>query len=1059
MERRFNRVEGLRERYEAGINEYFQLQQIVPAPLPENSYIEVDSKGNTIVKACVLPHHAVIKEDSLTTKTRIVFNAASKTSNGRSLNDNLSTGPKLQNELPAVILNWRFYEFVFTADIQRMYRCIDMHPDDIQYQQILWRNASGELQSYCLNTVAFGTSPAPCLAIRVVHQIAEDERINYPLAEHILKAEMYVDDVQSGGDSLENALQKRDHLIAALRSAGMELRKWCSNHPSLLASIPVEHQSIDSSLEFKSTEIVKTLGMSWQPTTDQFKFKIKFELPTIATKRAVLSVTARLFDPLGYIAPVIIVAKIILKGIWSHLSLNNDILNWDDSIPDPLNECWKKFLKELPDIENLSIPRWVDFSPNRIQSAELHAFCDGSSAAYAATVYIRLQSATGKIHTHLITAKTKVAPTKPLTIPRIELCGAELLPRLAVWAKKVLPEEFKDIPIYFWSDATIVLHWLHGDVTRWKTFVANRVSKILSNSSPQQWSHVRTHENPADCATRGLTPSQLANFELWWKGPTWLLGSRKNWPKFSSNAVKFDDDIAEVKPSSVYVHVSIKSDSIVFLYSSLFKLIRINAWIRRFRHNVINKVNKLHGPLTVAECQESLIPLICLVQTGAFGKEIKCILSTEPLPSKCKISGLAPFLDEHNILRVRGRLQRSSLPYRQRHPIILPHNHHFTNLVIDNAHSNTLHGGAQITLTNIRGLYWIVNGRRAVQSRIRKCVTCFKAKPEIVNQIMGNLPYNRVNPPNRPFIATGVDYTGAVELKASKFRGNTTYKVYIVIFICLASKAVNLEASTGMTTEHFLCALHRFIGRRGKPCHMHSDNGTNFVGAEKIVGHNSFVDAINQDIVPKLSIQGIEWHFNPPHSPNFGGLWEANIKSLKFHLKRVIDSTKLTFEELTTVLVRIESCLNSRPLCPLTADPDDLDVLTPGHFLIGDALLAPPENPSKAMSLSTQYIALQQMIHQFWVKWSGDWLSHLQARPKWHTERENLQTNDLVIIKDDRLPPNEWILGRITELHPGADELIRVATIRTKNGSYKRSISKLCRLPISTYTEEITQQA
>lgn len=319
--------------------------------------------------------------------------------------------------------------------------------------------------------------------------------------------------------------------------------------------------------------------------------------------------------------------------------------------------------------------------------------------------------------------------------------------------------------------------------------------------------------------------------------------------------------------------------------------------------------------------------------------------------------------------------------------------------------------------------------------------------------MMGNLPYNRVNPPNRPFIATGVDYTGAIELKSSKFRGNTTYKGYIVIFICLATKAVHLEASTGMSTEHFLTALHRFIGRRGKPRHMYSDNGTNFIGAEKFVGHNSFIDAINNDIVPKLSVRGIQWHFNPPHSPNFGGLWEANIKSLKFHLKRVTDGTRLTFEELSTVLIRIESCLNSRPLCPLTSDPDELDVLTPGHFLIGDALLAPPENPSKELSLSSHYVTLQRMIQQFWAKWSSDWLSHLQTRPKWHAEQPNLQVNDLVLIKDDRLQPNEWLIGRIMELHPGVDNLVRVATVRTKNGMYKRSISKLCRLPIINCTE------
>lgn len=322
--------------------------------------------------------------------------------------------------------------------------------------------------------------------------------------------------------------------------------------------------------------------------------------------------------------------------------------------------------------------------------------------------------------------------------------------------------------------------------------------------------------------------------------------------------------------------------------------------------------------------------------------------------------------------------------------------------------------------------------------------------------MMGNLPYHRVNPPTRAFAATGVDYTGAIELKSSRHRGNTTYKGYIAVFICLATKAVHLEAVTGLSTEHFLMALHRFIGRRGLCKDMFSDNGTNFVGADNILNSRQALEA---DVVPNLAEKGIQWHFTPPYSPNFGGLWEANVKSTKYHLKRIVDGTRLTYEELSTMLVRIESSLNSRPLCPLTADPDDLEVLTPGHFLIGDALLAPPpKNSNTNIKLSANYIALQQMKQSFWSKWSLDWLSHLQVRPKWHKIQPNLELNDLVLIREDRLPPNDWLLGRIVQLHPGSDQLVRVATIRTKIGLCKRSVSKLSRLPISSHTETTENQ-
>ncbi|XP_043064386.1 uncharacterized protein LOC122320287 [Drosophila ficusphila] len=288
-------------------------------------------------------------------------------------------------------------------------------------------------------------------------------------------------------------------------------------------------------------------------------------------------------------------------------------------------------------------------------------------------------------------------------------------------------------------------------------------------------------------------------------------------------------------------------------------------------------------------------------------------------------------------------------------------------------------------------------------------------------QLMGDLPLHRITPLNRPFWATGVDYTGAIEIKAARMRGTSYYKGYIAIFICLATKAIHLEAVTGLTAEHFIWALDRFTGRRGFCRHIYSDNGTNFVGADKTLqlAYDKLKSDFKSVVSPKLAIHSIQWHFNPPHSLNFGGLWEANIKSVKHHLKRVVVNTRLTYEELSTVLIRIESCLNSRPLCPLTADPDDLNGLTPAHFLIGDAMLAPPECQTQNTSFREQFLNQQKMIHLFWKQWSQDWLSHLQKRPKWYQEHPNLQINDLVIIKDDRTPPTQWILGRILELHPG----------------------------------------
>lgn len=651
-----------------------------------------------------------------------------------------------------------------------------------------------------------------------------------------------------------------------------------------------------------------------------------------------------------------------------------------------------------------------------------------------------------------------MTPTKPLTIPRVELCGAVLATKLVKWVHSNLNISDHDIQTYYWTDATIVLHWIQGDINRWKPFVANRISNILKTSKPDQWNHVDTHNNPADCATRGMSPVQLSNFGLWWHGPTWLREDCSNWPTSTLANVAFDSELSEIKQTKIQIHSASLDESLISNYSSYQRLIRIVAIILRFTFNsrTTNKFKPRYGPLTVIELRQSLLQLVRLVQHNVFATEIHSIQANKPLSNKSKLNGLTPYIDVEGILRIRGRLQRTNLSNDRKHPMILPSDHHFTQLILHNAHVMTLHGGTQLTLTYIRQQFWIINSRRTVRNYLRKCIKCFRNKPIITTHLMGELPEQRVTPSTRAFVSTGVDYTGALELKSSKFRGNTTYKSYIAIFICLTTKAIHLEAVTGMDTESFLWALERFTGRRGACRDIFSDNGTNFVGADSILKtqQKQLIKGIEQKIIPKLTAKGHQWHFNSPHSPSFGGLWEANVKSVKYHLKRVMESSKLTYEELSTVLSRIESCLNSRPLCPMTIDPDDLSFLTPGHFLIGDSLLSLPESPTEFISLSERYIIMQKMWKQFWSKWSSDWLHHLQSRPKWQNIQPNLAKNDMVIIKDDRLPQNEWILGRIIELHPGPDQLVRVVTIKTKNGNYKRSVSKVCHLPIPNHAFE-----
>ncbi|XP_063920382.1 uncharacterized protein LOC135135288 [Zophobas morio] len=342
--------------------------------------------------------------------------------------------------------------------------------------------------------------------------------------------------------------------------------------------------------------------------------------------------------------------------------------------------------------------------------------------------------------------------------------------------------------------------------------------------------------------------------------------------------------------------------------------------------------------------------------------------------------------------------------------------------------------------------YWPISGRRQVRKVIGKCLKCYRTNPKPYSQIMGNLPEERIMP-SRPFSKVGVDFGGPLLIKEGRGKGKRTTKSYICLFICLSTKAVHLELVGDLTSDSFLSALKRLISRRGNISFVLSDNATNFVGARKEL-QQLFK---NENFKNKLANENIMWKFIPPRAPNFGGIWEAGIKSVKNHIKRVIGENHLTYEEMYTLLVRIEAVLNSRPLTPLSNDPNDLSALTPGHFLIGHPLTAPVEKDHTAISSNrlSRWQLIEACRQHFWRRWSKEYLTTMQSRAKWHhTSAKVPEVGTLVVLKDDNLPPLQWPLGRITQLHPGNDGLVRVVSVRHKGGVVKRAITKVCALPI-----------
>ncbi|XP_071055028.1 uncharacterized protein [Onthophagus taurus] len=317
---------------------------------------------------------------------------------------------------------------------------------------------------------------------------------------------------------------------------------------------------------------------------------------------------------------------------------------------------------------------------------------------------------------------------------------------------------------------------------------------------------------------------------------------------------------------------------------------------------------------------------------------------------------------------------------------------------------------------------------------------------------MGQLPPSKVIS-SRPFLHTGVDYAGPFHLKHLRGRGSKTYKGYLILFVCLATSAVHLEVATDYSTSGFLAAYKRFSGRRGISECLYSDCGTNLVGADREL--RSMFSAASKEwkeMASLLSGDGTRWKFNPPGAPHFGGKWEAGVKSVKGHLRKIVGSTLLTYEEFNTVLIQIEAVLNSRPLCSISDDPNNFDVLTPAHFLIGNALTVVPE-PSvfdEKISRLSRWQLLRRMVEDFWKIWEKFYLQSMQNATKWFNQQNLPQIGQLVLIRDERLPPAKWSLARILQIHSGADGHARVATLKTANSTLVRPFAKLSILPDCT---------
>ena len=590
----------------------------------------------------------------------------------------------------------------------------------------------------------------------------------------------------------------------------------------------------------------------------------------------------------------------VLGTVWLPLQQLWQIgLSWDEEVPPNERIKWMTLFEEMTALNDVKFDRCLT-PPGAHGDPSLVVFCDASRLAFGACAYARWKLVDGRFGTRFVAAKTRVAPLKELTIPRLELQAAVLGSRLG---KSILEESrFNFERVRYLSDSRVALAWIKGETRSFKPFVSCRAAEIQSNSSPENWSHCPTLLNVADDLTKGISTGEVHG--RWFNGPGFLQLPEELWPM--EHGVP---DMAEVNKERRKVQitcvVAVRQPVLNCReFSAWRRLLRVTDYVFRFCHNLrlksrqeTNAQEKRVGPLSAEEIQVSEEYWTKQAQSSLYKRMEKGDFKT-----------LSPFFDGKGIIRVGGRVNPDLLSYEGNHPTLLPHDHWISTLITRNAH-RIGHPGVAATTAKTRRNYWIVKGTN-IAKIVKQCTFCKETEAKVESQFMANLPGCRQQPYTPPFLYTSCDYFGPMKVKVGR---NKTAKHYGVIFTCLNTRAIHCELATDLTTMEFLQVLRRFFSYRGYPKVLISDNGSQMLGAEN--GLRLMLEGWNKSQLKEFCAdRGMKWQFTTPSAPHQNGCSEAMVKTVKKALKKAIGDTVLTPFDLYTCLLEVANLVNQRPI-------------------------------------------------------------------------------------------------------------------------------------------------
>jgi len=984
-----------------------------------------------------LPHHAVIN-DKKPEKLRIVFDCASRYL-GESLNEKCLQGPDYINKLLGVLIRFRQDEYAVMGDIESMYYQVKVPTEQRDYLRFLWYDNVGSLIHCRMTCHVFGGVWCASSTTYALRRTVEEFEPSPIVADTVLRS-FYVDDCLRSEQSKSQVLEVVRGTADLLAKAGFKLTKFVANDYDVLESIPSESRAVKVK-ELISECQSKVLGVRWDVASDELYFETRMKWEGKITRRSMLSFIAAMYDPLGILGPVLVVGKMLLQ------EATRRKLSWDDKVPEDLCDQWESWLIALATLSQVRIPRCIKLHDSFDAVFELHHFCDASERAYGCCSYLRTVMKDGDIRVSLLFAKARVTPLKTMSIPRLELQAAVL----AVNADRMLKSEldFDLLKSSFWTDSEIVLSYICNETKRFQTFVGNRIGTIRQFSQPSQWHHVRGSDNPADIISRG---SYVESDQLWLRGPDFLKFHRSDW-KMSSCNISLAEDDPEIKQASKISPITacvsrVSNDPLQYFveyFSDWNRLKRAVGWMLRFKDFLRKEKSVAPGDLTFDEVKRAELAVLTFVQGQYYGAELQNLSKTKFVGRLSSLKDLSPFLSEDGLIKVGGRLENSGLSENQKHPCVIPYQHHVASLLARHFHE-IAHLGCEWVVSQMRQKYWITRARSVVKKVRYSCMKCRKLFNAPCVQQMANLPAERLDPSKPPFTFTGVDCFGPLLIK----RGRTEIKRYGCIYTCLTTRAIHLEKLDCMNTDSFLNGFRRFVSRRGFPEKVFSDNGSNFVGGKAELEKS--LQQLNESKIYRYALaKGVEWNFIPPNAPHMGGVWERMVQTVKKVLLSFSDiSYRLDDELLMTFLCEVENILNGRPITKASEDVKDPAPLSPNHLLLLKECPAISPGVFQAADLyKKRWRVVQYMADQFWQRWLHEYLPELQRRNKWLRASRNLKVGDLILLCDENTPRGIWPMGLVQEVFKGGDGLVRSVKVRTKSTTLVRPIVKCVLLEAS----------